>query len=242
MRCGMSKLLGRSGFGLKLSQRTDEAGRGMNKRIAVNAPIAASLLAFLGAGTLSAAVVQYSSRTDWRTAAGGGTGDVTDDFNAGTLTRSAFTLTQDATGSIAAFPNSNAVNAIDGTGYLRLLLNSPTDFVTFTFSSPITALGYEVNPHSSTVGVVFSFAVNGTAAGSYSLPATDITEFRGFVSDTPFTTFTLTTAATDSRQGIDNLEAFTSVPEPAAATAGFSLAMLALGPLLGRRRCARRIH
>lgn len=212
----------------------------MNKRIGLRAPIAASLLALLGAGSLSAAVVQYSSRTDWRTAAGGGTGDITDDFNAGTLVRSAFALTQDATGSIAFFPNANSVNTIDSTGYLRLLLNSPTDFVTFTFSSPITALGYEVNPHSLTVGVVFSFAVNGTAAGSYSLPATDITEFRGFVSDTPFTTFTLTTAATDSRQGIDNVEAFTSVPEPAAATAGVALAMLAVAPLLGHRKSGQR--
>lgn len=212
----------------------------MNKRLGARAPTAASLLALLGTGTLNAAVVQYSSRTDWRTAAGGGTGDITDDFNAGTLTRSAFALTQDATGSIAFFPNANAVNAIDGTGYLRLLLNSPTDFVTFTFSSPITALGYEVNPHSATVGVVFSFAVNGTAAGSYSLPATDITEFRGFVSDTPFTTFTLTTAATDSRQGIDNVEAFTSVPEPASATASAALVLLAVAPLLRGRESGQR--
>jgi hypothetical protein len=239
MRCGMSKLLVRSGFGLKLSQRTDEAGGGMNKRITANAPTAASLLALLGAGTLSAAVIQYSNLTDWRTAAGGGTGDITDDFNAGTLTRSAFALTQDATGSIAAFPNGNPVNTIDDTGYLRLLLDSPTDFVTFTFSSPITALGYEVNPRSAEVGVVFAFAINGTATGTYSLPATDNSEFRGFVSDTPFTTFTITMSATASWQGIDNVEAFTSVPEPAAATAGFALAMLALGPLLGRRRCAR---
>ncbi len=212
----------------------------MNQRIGASVPTAASFLALLAAGTLKAAVVQYSNRTDWQTAAGGGAGDITDDFNAGTLTRSAFTLTQDVTGSIAFFPNANSVNAIDGTGYLRLLLNDPADFVTFTFNSPITALGYEVNPHSATVGVVFSFAVNGTAAGSYSLPATDITEFRGFVSDTPFTTFTLTTAATDSRQGIDNVEAFTSVPEPVAATAVGALVLLAVAPLLRRWESGRR--
>jgi hypothetical protein len=206
----------------------------MNKRIVACAPTAVSLFAFLGAGNLSAAVVQYSNRTDWQTAAGGGTGDITDDFNAGTLTRTSFTLTKDATASIAAFPNSNAVNTIDGTGYLRLNINEPADFVTFTFSSPITALGYEVNPRIEEVGVVFAFAVNGTAAGTYSLPATDITEFRGFVSDTPFTTFTITMSATASFQGIDNLEAFTSVPEPASATACAALVLLAVAPLLSR--------
>ncbi len=212
----------------------------MNHRIPTKALLAVSLLALLGGATANAAVVQYSSRTDWRIAAGGGTGDITDNLNAGTLTRSAFTLTQDATGSIAAFPNSNAVNAIDGTGYLRLLLNDPADFVTFTFSSPITALGYEVNPRSVEVGVVFAFAVNGTATGTYSLPATDITEFRGFVSNTPFTTFTITMSATASFQGIDNVEAFTSVPEPGSAAAGVAGALLVVAPLLRRCRGGRR--
>ena len=76
--------------------------------------------------------------------------------------------------------------------------------------------------------------MNGSAAGSYSLPATDITEFRGFVSDTPFTTFTLTTAATDSRQGIDNVEALTSVPELAWTISAAALALLAAAPALAR--------
>lgn len=211
----------------------------MGKRFLAKACLAVPLAIHAGI-MANAAVVQYSSRTDWRTAAGGGTGGITDDFDAGTLVRSAFTLTQDATGSIAALPNGNAVNTVDGTGYLRLLLNEPADFVTFTFNSPITALGFEVNPHSATVGVVFSFAVDGAAAGTYSLPATDSTEFRGFLSDTPFTTFTLTTAATDSRQGIDNLEAFTSVPEPAAATVAAAGALLTAVPLLRLRRSGRR--
>lgn len=203
----------------------------MNQRIQARILVVGSLYAVLVPGTVAAAVVQYSNRGDWRVAAGGGTGDIADDFNAGSLTRSAFTLTDDTSGSIAFFPNENSANAIDGTGYLRLLLNAPTDFVTFTFSSPITALGFEVNPQSATVGVVFSFAVNGTAAGTYSLPATDITEFRGFVSATPFTTFTLTTVASDSRHGIDNVEAFTSVPEPAVATMVAAVALLAAAAL-----------
>jgi hypothetical protein len=113
----------------------------MNQQIQARILAVGSRYAVLVPGTVAAAVVQYSNRTDWRVAAGGGTGDIADDFNAGSLTRSAFTLTDDTSGSIAFFPNENSTNAIDGTGYLRLLPNAPTDFATFTFSSPISARG-----------------------------------------------------------------------------------------------------
>jgi hypothetical protein len=48
---------------------------------------------------------------------------------------------------------------------------------------------------------------------TYNLPATDVTEFRGFISSVPFTTFTITTNAPNAWHGIDNVEAYSVPPD-----------------------------
>jgi hypothetical protein len=140
---------------------------------------------------------------------------------------------------LAFFPNSNVQTTIDGTGYVRALLNNTSggNSVTFTFSSPIRALGYDLNPQGFNLGAAVSFAINGTPTGSYTLPASDVNGFQGFVSTTSFTSLTLTTSASTAWHGIDNLEAFSAVPEPMESALVTGLGLGAF--VLVRRRLRR---
>jgi len=201
------------------------------------AQIAASVIGFsaIGFSQAQAAVVVYTDRATWKASWGGGTGDIQDDFSSGTFVRTGYTITTSPPGALGDFPAPNSVaeqaNDVNGSPFLLSYISkNPTQTqVTFTFSSPIRAFGYDVNPRSAHVGVQIDFAVNGSAAGSYNLPATDVTEFRGFFSDTPFTTFRMTTEAVEGWHGIDNLEGFTTVPEPAETAAVGAVALVAFG-------------
>jgi hypothetical protein len=201
------------------------------------AQIAASVIGFsaLGFSQGQAAVVVYTDRATWKASWGGGTGDIQDDFSSGTFVRTGYTITTGAPAALGAFPATGGIFDVDGTPHLVSFVTSTSGHqVTFTFSSAIRTFGYDVNPRStpeasSSLGATINFAVNGTAAGSYNLPATDVTEFRGFFSDTPFTTFRMTTAASNGHHGIDNLEGFTTVPEPAETAAVGAVALVAFG-------------
>ncbi len=181
--------------------------------------LATFLLLTFGSASLQAAVVFYSDRASWEAAAGGGVGDIVDDMNSGTytaaaLSRGSYVITGEAYGF---FPNGNPVNAIDGSGYLRLFLDATND-ATFTFASPITAFGFDVHPDGTNlVGPTVLVSLDGSPATSYTLPTSNVNGFRGFISDTSLTSFTLTSAV-DALHGIDNLEAYTAaVPEPSRA-------------------------
>lgn len=181
-----------------------------------------------------AAVVQYADRSAWRTASGGGTGDIVDAMDTGTFTRDAFSVTAGGSGALNAQPNFNLQTSVDGTGYLRLLLNNTGNSVTFTFNAPVTAFGYDLNPQGFNLGVAVNFVINGTTTGSYALPSTDVNAFQGFVSDTPFTTLTLSTTASTAWHGVDNVEAFSSVPEARDAALASGIGLLVYG--IWRRR------
>ena len=185
-----------------------------------------------------AALVVYTSEGAFDTAAlEFGTQDFTDDLNSGSKSGSTVTLT-DVTisgGGIAAFPNGNNTNKADGTGYLRFQVNENRP-VTFTFNTPVIAFGFDINPRSQGIDDLFSVDTSaGGASGSFSMPSSDITEFRGFVSDSVFTTFTLSDAgsATDF-YGIDNLVAYSAVPEPSTYAA--ILGLVCLGGVIVCRR------
>jgi hypothetical protein len=155
-----------------------------------------------------------------------------DDLNSGGFTRTGYTIS--GTG-LGAHPNFNPQTSIDGTGYLRAFLEdtgTPTTVI-LTFSSPITALGYDLNPQNFNLGATVNFAIDGTPAGTYTLPGTDVNGFQGFVSTTPFTSLTLSTSSS-ALHGIDNLEAFAAVPEPAGTAFVVSLGIGAF--VLARRR------
>jgi MYXO-CTERM domain-containing protein len=202
----------------------------------------AAALASLCAGSLiqsQAAVVVYTDRSAWATASGGGSALIQDNLNSGTFVRSGYTITTGAPAALGAFPASDSDGDVNGTGFLKSFISqNPTQTqVTFTFSSPVRSVGYDLNSQSSNLGVTVDFILNGTTTGSYTLPVSDVTEFRGIVSTTPFTTFRMTTTATTAWHGIDNLAAYSTVPEPVETMAFGALALTAFGLL--RRRSSR---
>lgn len=190
-----------------------------------------------------AALVVYTSEGAFDTAAlEFGTQDFTDDLNSGSKFDSTVTLT-DVTisgNSILSFPNFNNTNKADGTGYLRLHALQANGPVTFTFSTPLVAFGFDINPRSQGIDDLFSVDTSaGGASASFSMPSSDITEFRGFVSDSVFTTFTLNDAGGSASDfyGIDNLVAYSAVPEPSTYAA--ILGLVCLGRVIVCRRFKR---
>ena len=88
------------------------------------------------------------------------------------------------------------------------------------------ALGYDLNPQNFNLGATVQVVLDGGTTTSYSLPASDVNGFRGFVSDVPFTTFRVTTGGL-AWHGIDNLEAYQPLdildvsPDPRGTAVGF---------------------
>ena len=109
---------------------------------------------------------------------------------------------------------------VDGTSYIMVRVGTHEaldESLTFTFDTSITSFGFDLNPNPGRVeGWTIDFTTNGSGGGTFNLPVADITEFRGFVFDTAFTSFTLTSSANDPPWGLDNLAAVSPVPVPAA--------------------------
>lgn len=140
--------------------------------------------------------------------------------------------------------NSNlfteVTNSVDGTAYY--LISARSGDATITIDQPVLAFGFEINPAAGSLGTTLLYEIGSASGlsgigGSFVLPATDITEFRGFVSATAFTTFTLRLGSDRGRYGLDNFIAYPAAPEPLAS--GAVLGLVALGPIGFRRRRAR---
>ncbi|WP_170125259.1 PEP-CTERM sorting domain-containing protein [Jannaschia seohaensis] len=96
--------------------------------------------------------------------------------------------------------------------------------VTYLFDRPIAAFGFDVNPHPDHVNNTVDFVTGTSGAGSFVLPGSDITEFRGSIFDTPFTSITFSmNSVSRGAWGSDNVAAFAPVSLPG------TLALLSLG-------------
>ena len=192
-----------------------------------------ALVAFaLLTGPLAAtatAIGTYTDRAAWRIAAGGGTGDLVEDFSEGYNQLPAdvgmFAISETGDGGALVTAAQVLVTNVDSWG--------PNDTITFTFEHAINALGFWVTPDSDDVGARISFATNTLDTGHYYLPSSAGEEFRGFVFSGPITVFTIDHTAGGfyglyGRHTIDNVEAF-STPEPSSVVLfGLGLAGLAL--------------
>lgn len=108
--------------------------------------------------------------------------------------------------------------------------------VVFSFSSGITAFGFDVNPAPNRVGFQINIATDTAGSTTFFLPATDVTEFRGFLFDTQVNAITFSVDfQSDVAYGVDNVRAvIAAVPEP-SALALFGLGLLGLGPSKWRK-------
>jgi len=188
------------------------------------------------------AITSYTDRASWEAAAGGAP-SVLDDFNDISqeaiytwntpVDRGPYTLLSTPGYSYLEGPTTYDANYdVDSppSPYFKAQLDAtvPTEVV-FTFDNPMTSWGADVNPHPASVGDVVQVVLDSfTYGNAYTLPATDVTAFRGIISTTPFTTIKLRAQNTYAYHGVDNLGAH--IPEPA------TLSLLALGGLAVLRR------
>jgi len=132
----------------------------------------------------------------------------------------------------------------NGLGHTGLGFFGAGDQATFVFSSPIGAFGIDVNTFAPTQGAFSALLSNGSTALSRFdvFPGQATGQFLGFISDSPFTSVTIS-ATTGFSYTLDTLvygaaQAITNpnpVPEPA------SLILLGSG-LLGAVRRQRRLR
>ncbi|GGD00263.1 PEP-CTERM sorting domain-containing protein [Undibacterium terreum] len=192
----------------------------------------------LFAAPIHASVVLYQDLSQFLAAAGPGTTETYEGY----APPGGFAVLSDSTvGSITYSDNAYAVDpAFDGGGYnwgtgAVLLLSNPAPFTPILTFAPTKAFGAlfgTVNDFQQDITVT----IDGQSFLLSTGPFANWT-FYGFISDTPFSTFSIS-AANSALPILDNVfvgQASVAVPEPA------SLAMLGLG-LLGiaiRRRQAR---
>jgi hypothetical protein len=173
-------------------------------------------------------ITSFTDRASWEAAAGGAP-SVFDDFNDITqevvitwnapVDRGPYTLSSSPTGySYLEGPSSYDPNydlQSPPTPYFKAQLDdSPSTEVRFTFDTPVTSWGADVNPHPNGVGDVVQAVLDSVPhANAYTLPGSDVTAFRGIVSTTPFTTLTLRAQYASAFHGVDNIGAH-PIPEP----------------------------
>jgi hypothetical protein len=206
------------------------------------------------AGAASAALITFTDRAAWQTAASGGTGDLFEDFNsytsdvmygpapvsAGFLTLSVADGTSDNSWTIDA--NADAFGSIpnvNGTTFITTLgLNSPSLGDTLISFGSVSALGFDYSgaSYSNADGMLTTSLgdtvnISHESTGSYFLGLL-------YTDGEAFTSLQWNSSGSFAA-GVDNVEAFsasTAVPAPASISL-LSIGLLGLG--ISRRRKAK---
>jgi hypothetical protein len=199
--------------------------------------VASLILLFGQAGRAEAAFIAYGSRTlfnaavdanaaltktveGWDTFAAGTAFDNGTAINGVTYNSSAGTLfVTDFFGPLSA-PNMLG-RAPDDSGFF-----GPSDSITFTFSSAITAFGISFNTSAVAAGAFTVTTSNGEVAPSAydPFPGSIFGQFAGLISDTAFTSVTVTGS---SAYLLDDMTYVTSAANPVPAPGGLALAAAA---------------
>lgn len=206
--------------------------------------IVAAFLGLFAAAPVAAATTSYTNATAFAAAAGtlqveNFAGEVRGSSLAGTRDWGGFTTTlnSELTGplfNVVGGPASLNAAGLTGTNLQVGLLQGET--FTFTFASAITAFG-ALFANVNDFGLRSSFSGGGSTDW---LPAVNRfgARFFGIVSDTPFTTVTITGGLFSEGFGIDNVRWALAPPTPVPLPASGVLllgALLAAGAI-GRRR------
>jgi len=119
-----------------------------------------------------------------------------------------------------ASPNPSYVGTVDGAtqisggriAHRQGTISAFENQVVYTFDTPIHAFGFDVNPHPNHIGQPINLATDSAGSTSFNLPASDVTGFRGFLFDAPFSAVTFSTPVAQLPWGADNLAAVTPPP------------------------------
>jgi len=134
-----------------------------------------------------AAIVMYTDRSTWENAVDTSYElTIEDNLNLGGVDRGSYVFGGNAD---AFFPNGNAQTNVDGSGYYASWLDAgsdPPQTTTIQFEKTIYALGYSINPASTNTGVSIAATFDGGSRQTFSLPASDVTGFIGFISTSGF--------------------------------------------------------
>ena len=211
--------------------------------------------ATLAAQAADAAVVTFTNRAAWEAAAGG-LPSINETFNSFVndtgvpVDVGPFTISSTEPETFIDAPPVDTNTNVNGTSFVftRLDVIGGDELVTFTFDSPVFSWGADLRPFPGDAGETFNVALSNGATTTLTLPATSTAAFRGFISDTSFTSVTFSTTAALSLDGFtdfgaDNVSAHTSlvaaVPEPTSLTMFGLGAMGCAAAALRRRQRAR---
>ncbi|PZQ57293.1 MAG: hypothetical protein DI570_20045 [Phenylobacterium zucineum] len=205
---------------------------------------AAAVVAFSGFSAAEAAVLTSLDRATFQAAVGGGvTLQNFDGYTAGDILTDDGSVTYSTTGGDPLVTNTYLTSTSpNGLGATAVGFFQAGDTLTLTFSSAISAFALDINTFASADGAYSVLLNTGDTAFSIfeTFPGTGTGQFIGFVSDTGFTSLTLSTVS-GFAYTVDTLiygearDVTGGIPEPgtwALMLAGFG----AVGASLRRRR------